>query len=173
MDDLNELRKAGMELAEYADLISDVDARSRSEVLFPFIYLASKKMSSRAISRWFSEKKDVDFSAASVAKILRESDKYFRLIAERVQTCAEHVCSQHGQDMEELLFQPYGTEAFELKIEREFPGTDVHSYTKRVLSDLQREWFDLDHEIQFRCRPFFQFEAETKHTNEEYPSGSQ
>lgn len=162
MDEITNLREAGTQLAEFADMISKEESRTRSEVLFPYIFLASKKLSSRAISRWLSEKKGIDFSAASVAKILRESDKYFRLIAEGVQPLAEHVSAQFGGDAEELLLQPWGQDRLNDQINKSHPGEEAIGYTMKVLNELREEWFNLDEEIRFRCRPFFEFDTPTE-----------
>lgn len=162
MEEAGNLRQAGKSLAEYANLIADADSRTRSEILFPYIYLASKKLSSRAISRWFAEQKGIDFSAASVAKVLRECDKYFQLIAERVQPLADHIACQFCGDSEVFLFQPSGLDQIEQCINKMHPGEDALSYTARVLNELREEWFDLDEEIRFRCRPFFEFDTATE-----------
>ncbi|HRQ89130.1 MAG TPA: hypothetical protein PLA50_10045 [Bacteroidia bacterium] len=154
-------------MADYAHQIPEEEARSRSEILFPFIYLASKKMSSRSITRWLSEEKGVDFSAASVAKLLRQSSRYFQLIADRVQPLAEHISAQVGMDVETLLFTPYGTEIVERDLRANFPGEEAFDYTHRVLSELHDEWFSLDEEIRFRCKPYFDFEPESTQTHDE------
>lgn len=158
MDESFYLRDAGRDLVDYAHKIPEEDARSRSETLFPFVYLASKKMSSRSISRWLSEEKGIEFSAASVAKLLRESARYFRLITDRVQPLAEHFSAQVGGDPESLLFTPYGAEIAERDARANFEGEEALDYTNRVLSELHEEWFSLDEEIRFRCKPYFDFE---------------
>ncbi len=158
MDEFYYLRDAGRDLVEHAHKIPEEDARSRSETLFPFVYLASKKMSSRSISRWLSEEKGIDFSAASVAKLLRESARYFRLITDRVQPLAEHISAQVGVNPDALLFTPYGEEIVESDLRANFAGEEAIDYTDRVLSELHEEWFSLDEEIRFRCKPYFDFE---------------
>lgn len=157
MDEKFYLRDAGRDLVDYAHKIPEEEARSRSETLFPFIYQASKKMSSRSIARWLSDEKGIDFSAASVAKVLRESARYFRLITDRVQPLAEHFAAQVSVDAESLLFTEQGEEIAERDLRANFPGIEAFEYADRVLSELQDEWFSLDEEIRFRCRPYFDF----------------
>lgn len=166
MDEFFYLRDAGRDLAEFAYQIPEDLARSRSEILFPFIYIASKKMSSRAISRWLTEEKGVDFSAASVAKLLRESARYFQFIVDRVQPLAEHIAAQVGVDAETLLFTPFGTDLAEKGLREDFPGVEAFAYSGRVLSELHDEWFDLDEEIRFRCKPYFTFEPDDSSTDD-------
>jgi len=67
--------------------------KSSLEELFPYIILASKTMSARAISRWFQEKKNLKISAASVAKAIREQDRYCGLIYKRSLVGAEYLAS--------------------------------------------------------------------------------
>ncbi|MDF1658695.1 MAG: hypothetical protein P1U58_13860 [Verrucomicrobiales bacterium] len=116
------LKSAGEELAKFADAISQLESRSRSEILFPYIFFASKKMSSRAISRWLSDERGIDFSAASVAKTLRECDKYFALIAERAHILAEHLAEQFDGCAEEILCQPFGMDRIRDLIDQNIPG---------------------------------------------------
>lgn len=166
MDENSYIQKAGRDLVRFAYQIPDDFARSRSEILFPFIYVASKKMSSRAISRWLSDEKGVDFSAASVAKLLRESARYFQFIVDRVQPLAEHIAAQVGVDAETLLFTPFGSDLAEKGLREGFPGFEAFEYSDRVLSELNDEWFDLDEEIRFRCKPYFTFEPDDSSTDE-------
>jgi hypothetical protein len=102
------LRDAGRDLVEHSYLIPEEDARSRSETLFPLIYVTSKKMSFRPISRWLSNEKKIDFNAGSVAKLLQES-----LFSYRVKPRAEHISAQVGVDPETLLFTSFGEEIIE------------------------------------------------------------
>lgn len=52
--------------------------------LFPFIYEASKRLSSRAISRWLEQEKGIKISNVTVAKALRNPEKYWEDFAERL-----------------------------------------------------------------------------------------
>lgn len=48
--------------------------------LFPYVFQASRRMSTRAISSWLQAEHKVKLSATTIAKALRESDRYWQAI---------------------------------------------------------------------------------------------
>jgi hypothetical protein len=70
--------------------------------LFPYIYEASQRMSSRAISRWL-ETKDTKLSAATIAKALRNPQPYWREILDDIETAALVYAKAHRTDAMKIL----------------------------------------------------------------------
>lgn len=64
--------------------------------LWPYIYRASKRMSSRAISRWLKDEKNIKLSPVTIAKALRESDRYWLKFFDPIEAAALIVARAHG-----------------------------------------------------------------------------
>ena len=100
-----EIKEMGHDLLQFAKSDADFTAqRGIVDDLFPYIYQASKRMSTRAISRWLEEVHDVKLSAVTIAKALRESNKYWELFWERIEPSARIFEEAHDVDMKDFLF---------------------------------------------------------------------
>lgn len=71
--------------------------------LFPYILIASKNMSARAISAWLETHKNLKLSATSVAKAIREQDRFFDRIYQRVLPGAEYLATLTGSSADDIL----------------------------------------------------------------------
>lgn len=95
----SEIADIGNELVRVAEEDAEFSAqRGLVDELFPYIYRASKRMSTRAISRWLKEAKNIKLSAATIAKALRESDRYWIAFFDEVEAAADIVARAHGWD---------------------------------------------------------------------------
>jgi len=171
MSDDHLIRDAGNDLVEYARNFGEEETRSLTELLFPAIFLASKRMSSRAISRWLKENKGIKFSATSVAKALRNQERYFENIADRAFPIAEHVANSLGLDVAELLTEE--TPPPDLLAQEQMPTVidgdhyhDLRNYLDSAISQLREDWFNLDREIRYRALQYFDFSDATEHDDE-------
>ena len=162
MTEDHSIRDAGNDLIEYSKNFGEEETRSLTELLFPSIFTASKRMSARAISRWFEENKGIKFSAASVSKALRNQERYLEKIADRVQPIAEHVAKTLEVDVAELLTEKTPPP----DVLREMQGhsaidadhyLELESYLNRSINELRKEWFSLDGEIRVRSLSYFDF----------------
>lgn len=86
------LKDIGAELVDHSQQEFTAE-KSSMEELFPYIMIAAKTMSARGISRWFEDKKNLKISAASVAKVIREQDRYCELIYKRARVGADYLAS--------------------------------------------------------------------------------
>lgn len=91
-----EIKRIGQELVEGAEREEEFSAqRGLVDELFPYIYRASKRMSTRAISRWLKEQQNISLSAVTIAKALRESERYWVAFLDEVEPAAEIVARAH------------------------------------------------------------------------------
>ena len=163
MDDSDYIQDAGQELAEHARSLPDEEVRSRSELLFPYIFEASKRMSVRAISGWLEAERGIKFSAPSVSKVLRNQESHFRQIAERTQPPAEHLAHSLGVSVADLLFDDdLPLDAIEPDLNA---ASEAHAYALPGMVNesrdyLVREWFTLSNEV--RLRAFQHFDTQTE-----------
>ena len=98
----DEIPSIGAELIEHARSNS-VQPRGLMDDLFPFIYEASKRLSSRAISRWLEQEKGIKISNVTVAKALRNPEKYWETFAERLEPSIRTIENETGAAAESFL----------------------------------------------------------------------
>jgi hypothetical protein len=96
------IKEIGKSLLGHAEK-AQTTARGLVTELFPFIYPASKRMSTRAISAFLLEKHQVKISAATIAKALRESDRHVEAFLETIQPAARVVAEAYGLDIYHVL----------------------------------------------------------------------
>ncbi|MFA5689410.1 MAG: hypothetical protein WC959_09740 [Kiritimatiellales bacterium] len=92
----------GKDLVEFSEQ-GVVAKRGKLDDLFPYILLASKTMSARAISRWFQDHKNYQISAASVSTALREKDTYLKEIFARARFGAAQLAEVTDYTPEKIL----------------------------------------------------------------------
>jgi hypothetical protein len=114
---MSNLMLAGQELAKFADTTAEFTAqRGVVETLFPFIWQASHRMSLRAVSKWLWEAKRIKLSANTLARAMRNQDKYWggwyesiaphaAWLAEFYGTTREDVLEKDHEDFEEFMNQ--------------------------------------------------------------------
>jgi hypothetical protein len=98
-----DFRKAGESLINHAKY-AEFSPRGKVSGLFPYIWEASRRLSTRAISRFLSEELGIKLSAVSVAKALRNPEKYWEEFAEFIEPFARLVCDAHNVDLEDVLY---------------------------------------------------------------------
>ena len=78
--------------------------RGLVEDLFPFIYEASRRISTRAISRWLESEHGVKLSAVTIAKALRNSERHWEEFGGDIQVAARVIEDLSDCRMEDFLF---------------------------------------------------------------------
>ena len=81
----------------------EISGRGLVSSLFPYIYTASKRMSTRSISAFLQEKHGVKLSAVTIAKALREPERHAMAILERVEPAARIVATALDVSPDNLL----------------------------------------------------------------------
>ena len=148
------LKDIGAELVDHSEQEFTAE-RSSLEELFPYIIIASKTMSARAISRWFEEKKNIKISAASVAKAIREKDHYCWLIYKRSLAGAEYLSGISDFTADAILAnQNKEQKSFHDEYLQKLNGTEEErARAAALISGIQmlNEWNDLPEEIRNLC----------------------
>jgi hypothetical protein len=96
------IQEAGRRLVIHAEQIGTT-ARGLVTELFPYIYAASKRMSTRAISDFLQKEQNVKISPATIARALREPQKHIEAFAETVEPHARNLAEAHGVDILTIL----------------------------------------------------------------------
>ncbi len=155
-----DLKKIGRDLVKASREVRFSAARGVVADLFPFIFQASQRMSTRAIRDWLNKKHQIYISAATIAKALREQRKYWAMFFDNIRSSAVCFESAHNVPMEEFLFD---RERFEqmCKGKPTFYVKDPKDQMQGVgaLFDYQishqvllRDWFELDDATLEMCK---------------------
>jgi hypothetical protein len=158
-----------------SDLVeaSQLTAQSPGEVLeelFPYVYDASRRMSTRAISAWLKENHGIQISQPTISRALRKGEKYWQGFADFIEPWARRVEAEVDSVMDDFLFED---DVFKYMVEQIPPsnafeeGSDEavrYREFEDAVSILERKWFTLSLETRLLCRRYFgeAQEAETK-----------
>ena len=163
-----DLHDVGAALTEYAGEEAEFSARGIIDELFPYIYQASRRMSTRAISRWLEEGPKIKLSAVSIAKALRNPEKYWEGFAEFIEPQARIVQDALDWPMEKFLYNQEGFE-HEVSDSKTSPRVsgDSNDEIQRSIWEyenavhfLRQKWFSLDPAVRDKCWKYFQAKEE-------------
>lgn len=148
------LKDIGAELVDHSQQEFTAE-KSSMEELFPYIMIAAKTMSARAIGRWFEDKKNLKISAASVAKVIREQNRYCDLIYKRARVGAEYLAGISDFTADAILSnQNKEQDALHNEYREKLNGTDDEKARANALIvgiKMLNEWTDLPEEIRNLC----------------------
>ena len=89
------LTDVGKEFLEHASEAEFSAGRGIVVELFPFIFVASKRLSTRAISRWLEETKGIKLSFVTIAKALRNPRESFEKFFDGIEPAAKYFVNAH------------------------------------------------------------------------------
>ncbi len=156
MDDTSYLKELGSKLVEEARLNEEFSFhRGLINELFPYIFEASKRMSSRGISRWLQEN-GTKLSAATIAKALRNPQPFWQEIYEDIQPAALIFARAHEEDPDGVL------ENYELFCHLEHEPAVIEGITRETQQDLfnqyegacvklRHNWFSMPSTVRETC----------------------
>ena len=154
MKNETDLKELGCQLVE-ASQEEDFSARGAIGELFPFVFEASTRMSSRAISRWL-EASGVKISAVTIAKALRNPKPYWEELFEAIEPAARILEQAHSCGMEELLlrekvFSALDGEPPALDVITAEGGDEVLGEYQGAVAKLKKEWFCFSRKTREAC----------------------
>lgn len=150
----------GAKLLEAAKANTE-EALPLSTKIFPYIFIASRRMSLRAISRWLDENYQVSLTAASISRALSNPEVHLNRLAEFIAAPARYVATLYGCDPLNLLFgMVFEDKLSELEnlaehIHKQPEGDqDIHRWSE--MQDLASIWNPIPHEVQLLLKPYFE-----------------
>lgn len=154
----------GYDLLSHAQETGEPNRLPLTTQLFPFLFLAARRMTTRQMSAWLLTNKSVKLSAAGISKGLQRPDLHLRRIAEHVQPLAAYITAAYhgnGETAETLL---YGSNpATGRSVLAEMDQITAHDPEGRsegvteAFSTLWEIWDTIPEEVQWMCRPYFDF----------------
>lgn len=169
----NPIHDVGAELVQAAEEWERGPGEILAE-LFPYVFEASKRMSTREISRWLEENHGIKISQPTVSRALRNADKYWQTFAESMEPHARIVERAGKVRMNEFmkdgrLFQ-WATQEENL----EFTGSNAEeAYANRdeigaAVHFLNEHWFCLSDTTRANMHHYFE-DDEEKEQDEKHP----
>jgi hypothetical protein len=163
-----DFHEVGAALAQHSSEQAEFSARGIIGELFPYIYQASRRMSTRAISRWLAEGPKIKLSAVSIAKALRNPEKYWEEFAESIEPQARIVQDALDWPMEDFLYKQEGFEHLvsDPKTRPVITGDSdselQNSYFEyeSAVEFLRQKWFSLDSAARGNCWKYFHSKEE-------------
>jgi len=155
---MDEMTQIGKDLLEHSKKEEAFSAqRGVMRELFPYVYVASQRMSVRAISRWLEKEKRIKISYNTIAIALRSPQKYWKEFFSHIVSNARRAARAYKVTPSELL----QNHALFLKCKGSPPkcmgglpeGTEW--YFGCALHVIERDWFCFPEEVRMQCYPFF------------------
>lgn len=156
------LSSIGSDLVSHANEFGSPNRLPLITQLFPFLLLASRRMTTREMSDWLSKEKGVKLSAPMITKGLKRPELHLRRIAEHVQPLAAFVSAVHQLNVEGLLFgeNPQNRDS-ELKDFAEAmwgaPDEVTSDSVREALDALMEFWEPIPQEVKLMTRRYFDF----------------
>ena len=131
------------------------------EELFPYVYDASRRMSTRAISAWLKENHGIQISQPTISRALRKGERYWQGFTDYIEPWARRVEAEIDASMEDFLFRD---EVFHHMV-KEVPPSNAfaadsaeavrYGEFEDAVSFLEQKWFTLSLETRLLCRRYF------------------
>jgi hypothetical protein len=99
----NDFADIGEALVDYSREAEFSAQQSVMEELFPSVFVASKRMSLRAISIWLDKTQKVKITPMTLSRAMRAADKYWKIIANKVEPAARLFAAAHKVSMNDIL----------------------------------------------------------------------
>lgn len=157
----------GAKLIEAAKANTE-EALPLSTKIFPYIFIASRRMSLRAISRWLDENYKVSLTAASISRALSNPEVHLSRLAEFIAAPARYVATLYQFKPMDLLFGTVmdgGPNELQFLADHTKPENeqDIERWTE--MQDLAAIWNPIPYEAKLLLKPYLE-ELFTDFTNE-------
>ena len=148
-----ELSEVGCDLRRYAETEAEFSARGVVDELFPYIFMAAKRMSTRAISRWLKDTHKIKLSPVTIAKALREPDEHWETFFEKIEPSARIFGDAHDAYMADFLMNHElfsGLRSSEKNLT--LSGEEGYDEYQRAAEIIEKDWFQaLDEGMREEC----------------------
>ncbi|MGH7991340.1 MAG: hypothetical protein ACREDS_14265 [Limisphaerales bacterium] len=158
-----ELAGAGQKLFAHSKSAEFTARRGLVMELWPFIYGASERMSSKAISNFLEKEQGVKLSSVSINKALKDSTKSWNAFFDAIEEPARIFAKDDGVSMKDLLFKKqYFYESFKNPLLQAAAKALVKKEVVHAAGVLRTKWFVIDYEIRLKALPFLEHRLDEK-----------
>lgn len=148
----------GQELVN-ASKDQELDALPLTTRLFPYMHLASRRMSLRGISRWLEEKHGVNLSYASISRAMNRPKHHLQQLAEYVAPIARYVAGLYNMTPMDILYEEYGKDCYTLEyLARVVKPNDEESDLRQGQAlELAEIWLPIPEEVKGMLKPYMKY----------------
>ena len=138
--------------------------------MFPYIWQASRTLSTRKISDWLKTEQNISLSQATVSRALRNAPMYWAELADKIEPAARIISEFTSSRPLRILFdEDYFEEIFHdsLRGPERYPGDDDYETiddTRAAIDFLRSYWFIHSAEVRANCRRYV--DTDDEHENE-------
>lgn len=156
------LSAVGADLLSHAQEFGELIRLPVTTQLFPWLLLASRRMTTREMSAWLAKAKGVKLSAPMITKGLQRPDLHLSRIAEFVQPLAAFVAAAQGMQAEGLLFaeNPKSGKSALQELSSNIcdaPDDAFSDSVREAVESLMEIWEPIPEEVKYMCRQYFDF----------------
>lgn len=151
------LAGAGQKLLAHSKSAEFTARRGLVVELFPFIFAASERMSSTAISEFLEAKQGIKLSSVTVNKALRDPAKSWNLFYDLIEPAARTFTEDGGMELKDFLFRKkYFFKPIENRLVKGVVNFLVKKDVAQAASVLRTQWFAIDWEVRLKARPYIE-----------------
>ena len=126
--------------------------------LFPYIFVASRRMSLRTISGWLEKNHGVSLSPGAISRALAKPEMHLARLAESIASPTRYVAAAYGWDPMELLYgSPIADGPSNLELlahEHKQPKSEDDVERWAEMQHLEDVWESMPHEVQLMLRSY-------------------
>jgi hypothetical protein len=169
----------GRSLLEFSKETEFSARRGAVADIYPYVVIASKRMSARAIAKFLENEHGLKISAVTVAKAIRNPKKYWMFFFDTIEPYANLIQSAHNVAMESFLFDERVFEHFcgTSDPPKHLDALDFDDYQTALgnyheaVGVIDEKWFGLDHELRREAQIYIEkqlteFEAQVRKDEE-------
>jgi hypothetical protein len=147
----------GLDLMKHADEFGEPVRLPLTTQLFPYFFVAARKMSVREMSAWLEKTKGVKLSGAAIAKGLQRPELHLRRIAEFIQFHVIYLSTMYGKSCEDILFgkEPGGASTI-ITMGAHIDANTDPSVVAAILTTIN-VWAPIPDEVKRLCLKYFDF----------------
>jgi hypothetical protein len=151
------LADVGQKLLAHSKAAEFTAKRGLVVELFPFIFGASGRMSSRAISHFLETEHGVKLSSVTINKALKDPAKNWNLFFDMIEPAARIFAEDDGIQIKDMLFKkqiffkPFKNSLLKAAVKALTPAEQ-----SLAASILREKWYVLDLEIRLKARPYIE-----------------
>jgi hypothetical protein len=153
----DELAGAGQKLLAHSRSAEFTARRGLVVEMFPFIYGASKRMSSPAISKFLASEMGIKLSSVTINKALRDPHTTWNLYFDEVEPSARIFAKDNGDRLRDMLFKK---QIFFQPAKNPILKAAVKVLVKEEVahagSILRIKWYSIELEIRLKARPYIE-----------------
>ncbi len=129
--------------------------------LFPFIFGASERMSSRAISHFLETEQGIKLSSVTINKALKDPAKNWNLFFDMIEPAARDWERSELVRMKNFLFEKkYLPEPIKNKFLNKTLKKILPTEWVNTVVTLREKWFSIDYETRLKARPYIEHRLE-------------